>query len=89
MAPELSTEAAFEVIAKELRAFEKGNAEGAGDAVIMALSSPCRTYRRMRRSIDLVLPGIDRERPELAELLRFLLGIADRTCRAQGDSCEP
>lgn len=92
MEPETTMHEALAVIAKELRAAanEGGHrcaCEGvtmAGDAAVMALSGSCRAYRRMRRSIDAILPELERDRPEIAELVHFLLAIADRTCRAGG-----
>ena len=89
MSPEQPTRAAFTTIENELRNYadceecEESAVRGIRSDAAMAISDSCRTYRRMREAIDVVIPSVQSERPDVADLLRFLVKIADRACKAQ------
>jgi hypothetical protein len=94
MNPSQTELAAFAAIGTELKRYadhepsttgpcEEPVAGAMRSEAAMAISGFCRTYRRMRPSIDTVLPSLQSEMPGVADLLRFLMTIADRACRAQ------
>lgn len=89
MDSEQPTRAAFTTIETELRTYagcgecDEAPGRAARSEAAMTISDSCRTYRRMRDAIEVVLPSVQSERPDVADLLRFLVKIADRACKVQ------